>query len=187
MSAHEPGNGLPVHSSSPGGRRTVTFVDVDKSGVSMSWKTAVSVISVFIVGAVAWTVFTAGLSTKADASAHDTSVVAHPVDLDDNEKTPAVPLPEAAKAGIKKDAAQDRRLDVVEAKAEDNGNVIVTVKNGFYEQKAEKLAHKRVKQLPKNTSYGRKKIEFDRVKKRAMENQKDPKKDIHDGLEDLAF
>ncbi len=187
MSAHEPGNGLPVHSSSPDGRRTVTFVDVDKSGVSMSWKTVVSVfgsVVVVIVGALAWM---ASLSTKADAAEHNVSLVAHPVDLDDNEKTPPVPLPVVAKASIKKNAMQDRRLDVVEAKATDNGNVIVTVKNGFYEDRATNLGYKRVKQLPKSTPYRRKKAEFERVKKRAMENQKDSKKDIHDGLEDLAF
>ena len=186
MSAHEPGSESPAHSSSAPGRPTMTFMDVDKSGLSMSWRTVCAIIGVIVFGVVGAMVWMASLSTKADASAHNVSLVAHPVDLDDNDDTPAVPLPEAAKESVKKDATQDRRLDTVEAKAKDNGGVIVTVQNGFYEQRADQLGYKRVKQMTKNAPYLRKKTEFDRVKKRAVENQKSGK-DIHDGLEDPAF
>ena len=183
MGAHEPGSGQPVHSSSPG-RKTVTFVNVDKSGVSMSWKTALSVIGAIVVGAVAWTVFTASLATKADANIHNLSPRAHPVDLDDNTNTPEIPVSEVAKAVVQKDELQDARLTAVEEKTQVNEKIIVTVKNGFVEQRAEDVAHKRVEKMPSSTPYRRKKAEFDRVKNRVVKNlEKD--KDIYDGLEDL--
>lgn len=181
MAAHDSAG--PAHTGErPSGRPTA--IDVDRTGVSMSWKTALGIAGFIVAGAVAWTVFTASLATKAEASEHNLSIDAHPIVLVPGQ--PPVSMPrllaqhEQAQAEMKESVT---KLTEVVGK---NERVVASVRNGFYEQRAEDLAYRIVDKLPTNTPNRQRLETFQRVKEQAKANLED-EHDIRQGLENFGW
>ncbi len=157
------------------------YVNVDSSGVSMSWKTAVAVITFFVAGAAAWTVFTATLSTKAEMIKHGASdLEAHTVSItpEGEDKPIEVPITQQVEADHKLVITVKNAVGKLHTKVSD-------VEDGIYEQRAEDLAYRAVGALPARASDERKLRLYKSVKGKAKKNLK-AGEDIRNGLE-LAF
>lgn len=174
MSAHEVvGNGRPAHDSKPplGSTSRMTFLNIDKTGLSMSPKTIVALVTFIIFLVSGWFAFLMVNATKADLktelTTHNASAQAHPIIVDKDSKP--VGLPVVVKQ-------QNETLKVVK----ENRKVILTVKNGFHEDRSERLADRAADKVrdPKESLERWKK-----VKRKAMQNLKD-EKPLRDGLED---
>jgi hypothetical protein len=159
-------------------------VNVDKTGVSMSWKTAWAAIGTIVAGAVAWTVFTATLSRKADLGAHDLSVDAHPITLTQGEAPASMPRLIVKHEQDHRQIVQD--VAKLESKVNTNGGALTTVRNGFFDQRAEDLAYRAVDQLPKTVPPRQRVETWNRIKSRAKANL-EAERDIRDGLGEIGY
>jgi hypothetical protein len=170
MTAHDP-TGKAHDSERPGANRP-TMINVDSSGVSMSWKTAVTVIGFVVVVMLTWNTFSATLARSSDLKAHNEAKDAH-------EEHP-------------KHADRIHRAEVVEMvepikeKVERTEERVITVQNGFYEQRAEDLAYRAVEQMPKTTPARQRIRRFEQVKRKAKTNLKEGK-DIREGIDAPVF
>ena len=180
MSAHEAiGNGQPAHDSTPPpGSTKMAYLNIDRTGISMGPKTIVAILAFVIFLAGGWYAFIASIATKDDLTTHDANDQVHKVVLEKDARP--VPLPEAVQD---LHAAGKSVVKVVqETKTE-----LITVKNGFHEDRAERLADRAADKV-KDTSRepDRKLRRWKRVKAKALENVKaKPPRPIRDGLEDL--
>ncbi len=143
-----------------------TMINIDSSGMSMSWKT-------FGAGAVAialvvlwWGEYDAGTVKAADLVAHDAATTAHAVLHTDPVKKAEV------EAMIKPIVEQARATS----------KTVITVQNGFFEQRADDLAYRAIDAMPERVTPRAKVRRFDSVKKRALANQK-AARDIRDGID----
>jgi hypothetical protein len=148
------------------------MINVDKTGLSMSWKTAVAIAGAIVMGMLAWNTFSASLARSSDLKAHDTSEVAHtdhPKHADRIHKTEVVEM-----------------IKPLKEQVESTAETVVTVQNGYYDQRAEDLAFKAVEKMPR-AAPSRQRIErFERVKRKAKANLK-AKRDIREGIDDPLF
>lgn len=140
------------------------YVDVDKSGLSMSWRTAAAIVSCLIVGALAWSGFKATLVRSPDLAAHYEDPQAHPAMIK--------PLSDRVER-------MDERLISTEQRVE-------SVQDGMYDQRAEDLAYRSVSKMPEDASTEAKIRRFRQVKHRAKQNLKRGL-DISDGLDAPVF
>lgn len=164
------------HSDPPLGEKP-KHINVDDTGISMSWRTAIAIISAVLTGAVAWTVFTATLARKVDLTEHDTSGSAHPVVVAVGED--AVPMP-----AVLRQHEQYRREYMVgfkqlSAKVDQQGSAIEDVHAGMNEDRAERIAD-RVADKVKDARASRE--VWQRTKERAISNLT-AGRPIRDGLE----
>lgn len=173
MPAHDATDNSPAHTSDypESGSRMSTYMNIDKSGVSMSWRTAIGILIAVSSIVIAWTVFASSNATKSDVSNHNISPDAHPIILDKDE--PPVPMSKC----IKDVATGVRKLDTQVKKSH---KVMVKVKNGFYEDRAERLADRAVEKIRDPTRSRRK---WKAVKEQAIKNLEDDNP-IRQGLED---
>lgn len=157
------------------------FMNVDETGVSMSWKTAAVVIFAVASGILSIVAFIATLATKDDVNGHDKDPHAHiititnPYDGKEEEK----PLPEVV-AELQNDMGtvkkEVKKIDEVQ-------NQVTTVKDNLVEDQAERLAD-RAADRERNPS---RKIEmWKRVKAKAIKNKREGKS-MRDGIEELVF
>jgi hypothetical protein len=173
MPAHDPTGNGPAHKSVPPkvGNSRMTYVNVDKTGMSMSGKTAIAIFSsifmviLFLVSG--WFAFLATNATKADLVVHDKDSQAHQIKLD--KDSPPVPMATV----IKENHIALQKVDKIE------GDVI-TVKNGFTDYRTEDLADKAAAKV---RDPERKVQRWKQVRDRAKQNLK-AGKPIRDGLED---
>ena len=124
----------PAHSTSD----RPTMINVDSTGISMSWRTAVMILGVFTIGAASWTVFTATLARKADLDEHDISAKAHPMIVAPGEDSQPMPA-------LVRTHEQYRREYVVgfkqlSAKVDAQGATIANVHEDMNEDRAERIA-----------------------------------------------
>lgn len=115
-----------------------TMINVDSSGISMSWKTAITVITSIVLGAAAWTVFTATLARKADLDTHDLSTSAHPIELVPGE--PAISMPALLKAHEQSRRVLVSSFQQLEAKVDAQGATISNVHDDMNEDRSERIA-----------------------------------------------
>lgn len=186
MTAH---GGKHAHDSDPADlrRRSSKYVNVDSTGVSMSWKTAVSVVAFIVMGAIFWTVFTATLSTKADMADHGGvhrtptrdgpgSLHPHEVMIEQSGDAPptAVPIAEQVTVNTKSVITVKNEVGRLYKKVDN-------IEDGIFEQRAEDLAYRAVEAMPRVASDEHKLKRFQRVKRKAVSNLKSGG-DIRDGL-----
>ena len=143
------------------------MMNVDATGVSMSWKTAVTIISFVIFVMMTWNTFAGTLLKAADLTEHNASTTAHaqlPAHVDHIQKAEVVAMVEP----IRKQAAATSRT-------------VIQVQNGFYDKRAADLAYRAVDNLPKNASTRTRITRFEWVKSRALKNLREGR-DILDGI-----
>jgi hypothetical protein len=162
MSAHD--------SERPAAR--MTFVNVDKSGVSMSWKTTAAVLTVIVVSMGGGLGYLATLATKEDVKRHNADNHAHLITVQNpyTSKAEAQPLPEV----VSDMHMKVQKIDDIEDKVEKVQTTVV-------EDQAERLADRAADKAPQ-----RKLETWRKVKAKAMRNKRDGKP-MRDGLEDLVF
>jgi len=173
MPAHDPSGNGPAHDSTPprGSKAKMTYLNIDKTGMSMSGKTAVTIFStlagliIFLVSG--WFAFLSINATKADIDQHDENVVAHKIIIEKDEE--AVPI----KVVVKEHHRVIKEIPKIKRE-------VVIVKNGFYEERAERLADRAADRV-KGERQSRERWKYVRAK--AMKNL-EQKKPIRDGLED---
>ncbi len=167
MSAHDP-KALAHDSHPPGSAHRPTMINFDSSGVSMPWKTAGAVLVAGATVMLWWGKYDAGTVKAADLDAHDASELAH--------------------ADHPRHADRIHKAEVVEMiaplreKVEATEKVVITVQNGFFEQRAEDLAYRAVDAMPAKSAPRARIRRFDTVRKRALSNQK-ATRDIRDGID----
>jgi hypothetical protein len=159
------------------------YVNVDSSGVSMSWKTAIAVIGFFLACGAAWTVFTATLSTKAELIKHgngDLEVHTVTITPEGEDEPIEVPVTQQVEADHKSVITVKNAVGKLHTKVDH-------VEDGIYEQRAEDLAYRAVEALPARTTDERKLRLYKSVKRKAKLNLKSGG-DIREGLgEELDF
>jgi len=166
VSAHD--SSTDAHSNPPPGDSRPTMVNVDKTGVSMSWKTAVGVIGFIILGMVTLMTFTGTLLKADDLVKHNTSSTAHaqlPAHEDPIKKAEVVTM-----------------IAPIQEQAQTTSDAVIKVRNGFYEQRASDLAYRAVDRLPRSAGGTARIRRFERVKKKALKNQQ-AGRDILDGID----
>lgn len=177
MTAHD--NGQAHNSDASELRKTGgKYVNVDSTGVSMSWRTAFAVIGFFVSGAILWMVFTATLSTKAEMTQHGAGKLeVHMVAItpEGEDKPIQVPITQQVETNTKGFITVKNAVGRLHKKVGD-------VEDGIYEQRAEDLAYRAVKLLPGRTSDERKLRLYKSVKRKAKNNLK-AGSDIRDGLD----
>lgn len=120
----------------PGVKRT--HLDVDETGVSMSWRTALSVVLAIVVGATAWTVFTATLARKSELDQHDMSGAAHPIVVAPGEEP--MPMPQMLRQHERVGKQLTAAVTQLAQKVDDQGRAIDQVQQSMNESRAETLA-----------------------------------------------
>jgi len=120
----------------PGAKRT--HLDVDETGVSMSWRTAVSIISAIVAGAVMWTVFTATLTRRSELDAHDANNMAHPVVVSPGDEP--VSMPVLLKQHDRTGKQLTTAVAQISQKVDAQGHAIEQVQQSMNEARAETLA-----------------------------------------------
>jgi ABC-type Zn uptake system ZnuABC Zn-binding protein ZnuA len=146
---------------------------VDKTGLSMSWKTGVSIISFIICLILGWATFVATLAKKSDVESHNVSVYAHPVVLEKGED----PIPIAVIA--KRHETEFKTITQVKKTVDSNKTEVLAVKNSFNEDRAERLADRAADKV-KDSAKSRER--WKQVKEKAKQNLSE-NKPIRDGLE----
>jgi hypothetical protein len=163
VSAHDPENGSLAHDSNPPNGGKPRQVVVDASGVSMSWKLAGAVLTLFLGSGAVWT--TLGLAKLDDLNDHNDSDRAHPA------------VAESATKATKKLATE---VEAVSKRVATNTTTMVSVKNGFYDDRAERLADRAADKIRN----AQRKLEvWQEVKAKALDNLKRDRP-IRDGLAD---
>lgn len=160
MTAHDPTGHTVAH-----GTLRPTHINVDATGLSMSWKTAVAVVWFVVMAMLAWNTFSSSLAKSSDLTEHiKRSDKAH----------------ESLSAEIKSTVSPVRK------QIEETAVAVISVQNGFYEARAEDLAYRAVEAMPERTPARERIDRFSTVKRRAVDNLK-AGKDIRDGIADLSF
>lgn len=165
MSVYEPG-GRAHDSDPPSGSTRPTMMNVDKSGVSMSWKTAAAIIAAIVVGMLTANTFIASLARSSDLAAHDRASSAHP--------------------SHPKHAEVDEMIKPLQAKVDETSTAVITVQNGYYDQRAEDLAYRAVEKMPRRTPTRHRIERFKQVKAHAKANLK-AEVDIRTGIDGPLF
>lgn len=168
MSAHDSSTQAHNTNPPPDGGRPSKNINVDETGISMSWKTAVGIIGFLIFVMLTWNTFAQTLLKAGDLVDHNASATAH-------AQHPALVDP------IKR-AEVIEMVKPIQEQAEATSKTVVKVQNGFYEQRAVDLAYRAIEQLPQGTGPRRTTVRFEKVKKRALSNLK-ADRDILDGID----
>ncbi|MCZ6868106.1 MAG: hypothetical protein O7G84_01220 [Gammaproteobacteria bacterium] len=166
MSAHDPG--FEAHVTNPPPGKRPTSINVDETGISMSWRTAVAIIGFVIFLMLTWNTFAQSLLKAADLAEHDalpTAHAKHPALLDPIKKAEVIAM-----------------VEPIRTQGEQTARVVAKVQDGIYEQRADDLAYRAIEQLPKGAGRRRISTHFEKVKKRALVNQK-AGRNIRDGID----
>jgi len=158
-------------------------INVDQTGVSMSWKTAIMIVAAVGMGAAAWTVFTSGLATKDQLVGHNLDSGAHPIVITSDQKGNPVALPTAQiVSGLS--ARVDEQVGAVESlstKVDDTAKAVGQLADSVYEDRAERFADSIA---DKYRDARRSRTVWSDVKKKALSNLRSGKP-LRDGLDDL--
>lgn len=152
-------------------------MNVDKTGISLSWKTASAIATAIVAGAVAWTVFTASLARKSEITEHDLSLESHPIVLSPD----AAPISQG-RLLVKHDQAQNEMRDTLDKLQ----TTVLSVRNGFFDARAEDFAYRVVDKMPDTIPYRQRQERFEQVKARVRANL-EADRDIRDGLSDVGY
>jgi hypothetical protein len=170
--AHDPSGQTPAHESDHT-RLRPKYVNVDTSGLSMSWPTAASIVGGIVILTLAWAAFRAAVATKAEVL----------------ETTQIVLAPGAAPTTIR-DVVQrhddqarqtQEQLSSLSTRVDNGVTMVVSVRNGLYEDRAERLADRAADKVP---DAQRSRAVWQTVKAKAAQNQVEGKP-LREGLEQL--
>ena len=154
MSAHES-----YPPDSPAKRR---YVNVDITGVSLSWPTALAVLTTVASIVIATLGYAATLATKTDMTTHDVSESAHSAYRAKTSK-----LISSAVASV------ERKVDAVVISVAAADTTVKAVQDGFFDQRAEDVAYRVVDKLPQSTSPRQRIERFQSVKATVKRNLRD--------------
>jgi len=141
---------------SPAKRRAV---NVDSTGVSLSWSTAWKALTAVVSIVIAALVYATSLATKTDMAAHDEHQLSHASYRADTSK-----LITASSASV------ERKVDAVGASLAVSDATIRAVQDGFHDQRAEDLAYRAIDKLPRNTTQRQRIEKFQSVKSGVKRN-----------------
>ena len=167
MPAHEMTGVGPAHDSTPPRKSKMTYLNVDKTGVSMAPKTVIALIGFIIFIASGWYGFLSLNATKSDVTSHNKNLQAHKVLLEGETKAKPV------------SAILEQHHKVIKEIPEIKSTVI-KVKNGFYEERAERLADRAADKV-RGERQSRER--WKQVRAKAMKNLENDRP-IREGLED---
>lgn len=184
MTAHDPKNGVRAHDSNPPSVRPsgkLSYVNIDKTGLSMSWKTAIGLIVAIGTLLLGWIAFVQKLATADDINGHNLDQAAHPIEVKDEDGDKVVKsLPSCVKEQVVVQRSVSRKISSVESTVKDNRKGIIIVKNGFYEDRAERLADRAADKVQGRI---RSRERWKYVKEKALDNLRNGKP-AREGLED---
>lgn len=180
MDAHDPTGHQAAHRS-PLPSLKPKFINIDETGVSMSWRTATIVILAVATGILAVVAFIATLATKADVEAHDVDPTAHVIAIRNPYSKEVEPRPLAEIVEDVQNDVADVKTKVV--KIDEVQDQVSTMQTTVTEDRAERLADRAADRV-RNPE--RKLDVWKRVKARAIQNKRDGKP-LREGLEDLVF
>lgn len=166
MSAHD--QSTRAHDTTPPGDRPSKSINVDETGISMSWRTAVAVIGFIVFVMMAWNTFAASLLKAADLADHNarsTAHAKHPGHEDRIKRAEVVAM-----------------VKPIQEEVEATSAAVIKVQNGFYDQRAADLAYRAVEKLPRSAPTRARIRRFERVKGKALRNQQEGR-DILDGID----
>lgn len=154
------------------------FMNVDETGVSMSWKTAGGVLFLVCSGIAAVLAFIATLATKDDVRAHDGDQDAHVITITNpySGQTEDKPMPEVV-SKMQKDIMK------VKNKVDEIDDQVGAVQDTVVIDQAERLADRAA---DRQRHPERKIRTWKYVKERAIQNRKEGKP-LRDGLEEMVF
>jgi hypothetical protein len=162
-------------------------IHIDSTGISMSAKTAYRAVyglialGIFLGGG--WYFFLATAATKADIAEHnlDPSASEHPIKL--HKDAHPIGIVQVVKKHENEIATVNGGMEKLKQEVVASKKIIITVKNGFHEDRAERLADQAAKKVRGADA----KLErWQQVRHKAMSNLKaKPARPIRDGLEGL--
>lgn len=161
MTAHDPTGSEPAHVSRRPDSVRPAHINVDETGVSMSWKTAVAILLSVVMAMLWWNRFSGSLASSEQLDTH----------IAQSDKVHQELRDEVTNA-----------VKPVKAKVDDTETAVIEVKNGFYEQRAEDLAYRVIENNPPSLTPRQRVERFEAVKRKAVENQK-AGKDIRTGID----
>lgn len=141
-------------------------------GFSMSWKTGISILLTVGLVVAGWGSYVTSLATDKDLRSHEQHPETHEMRV--SEDGPLTPIPDVIKD-------HEKCVRKLENKVETQGGAIITVKNGFFDYRAEELADRAADKV-KNSKRSRE--VWKQVKAKALENL-EKKRPIREGLENL--
>jgi hypothetical protein len=170
--AHDPSGQEPAHSSDHT-RLRPKYLHLDTTGVSLSWGTATGIVGALVAGVLAWAAFRDAVATKAEVR-ETTQIVLEPG---------AAPVTIASVVQRHDHQAAETReeLQRLGKRVDDTGAITVSVRNGFFEDRAERLADRAADKVPDPR---RSREVWQRVKAQAAQNQAEGRP-LRDGLEQL--
>jgi hypothetical protein len=148
------------------------------AGVFANWKVAGGILAFFIASGALWTAL--GLAKVSDLSDHNTNPNAHQIVLEQGAEPVAIGA--VVKASVAHQKTRDAKQEELDRRLAGALDIIVTVKNGMYEDRAERLADR---VADKETNPRRSREVWKEVRERAIDNQEN-KRPLRDGLERLA-
>lgn len=165
--------------------------NADRSGVSANWKAVGAVLAFFIASGTIWTAL--GLAKLSDLDDHNQSPGAHKVKVREGGVISIKDGQLQQEGGQEVIRSSDellKRHDQVLLKQEaehavfaeeltEQRDIVVTVKNGFYEDRAERLADRAADKI---ASPRRSREVWKEVRERALQNLRD-RRPIREGLE----
>lgn len=175
-SAHDPRNPA-AHSLAPEQWPTgkLKQLRIDGSGVSMNWKVAMTILTVFMGSGAAWT--TLGLAKLEDINAHNEGSDAHPVAVASDEGGYELrPMQQVVQENH--NAVTDMKK--MRERIEDNTEVISEVRDSVYDDRAERLADRAAESV---RGKRRSREVWKQVRAKALDNLKKGKP-IREGLQD---
>jgi len=141
---------------------------------SMSWKTGLSIVLTVGIVVMGWGAYVTSLATDKDIKSHEQHPESHQMKV--TEKSPLKPIPDI----IRK---HDRDVNELKNRVDAQEGVIITVKNGFFDYRAEELADRASDKIKHRK---RSREVWKQVKEKALNNLEN-KKPIREGLEHLLF
>ncbi len=165
-----------------------TIAHVSMPTIFAAIGSAVAVIGWLIGVAQGWVQWETENAEKADIKAHDAAPSAHLVVLQDHDGHPTPPQPIATVVKIHDKAIKEMpaQLEAVKEQAGETHEIVITVKNGFYDQRAEEFGRRAVDKMPEGTSRRRLAERYEQVKDSARDNLESGKP-IHKGMEAVVF
>lgn len=154
-------------------RRDTPTINLD-GRFSVSWKTASSIILTVMLLVTGWGAYVTSLATDKDIKLHEQHPESHKMIV--VEGGPLKSLPQVIRE-------HDVNVRSLETRVNAQEDVIVTVRNGFFDYRAEELADRAADKIKSRT---RSREVWKRVKAKALDNLEN-KRPIREGLEHLLF
>ena len=188
--AHDSTGSMPAHRSTsepPSIHPTKLrpkHMNLDSSGVSMSWKTAAAILTAVVMGMLGWSKFNASLARTSALVDHDQNESSHMIALGDHQ--PSQPIANVVRNINAGQVAVIAELEGVKKDVRAIGTTSSQAVAEIHESRAEDLAYRAIENLPNSVSPRARVETFERVKRKAIDNLKSGKP-AREGQDDLRL